>query len=58
MVLTGTISLGGGVPRTSFSRIEWNVSGLTTLPATATISGRLVTASGTRSFSFLVDVDD
>jgi hypothetical protein len=58
MVLSGTISLGGGVPRTSFSRIEWNVSGLTTLPATATISGRLVTASGTRSFSFLVDVDD
>lgn len=58
MVLQGRTTLGGGVPRTTLDRLEWTLSGLTTLPASARISGRLVAGGQERAFSFDLLLDD
>jgi len=59
MVVTGQVTIGGGVPRTSLTRFEWGVTGVRSLPANAEISGALTPAGGQqRSFAFIVMVDD
>jgi hypothetical protein len=58
MVMSGTLTVGGGVPRVALTRVEWSMSGLTTLPSTARVSGRLVAGSQSRTFSFDVPIDD
>jgi hypothetical protein len=58
MLASGEIVLGGGTPRLALTRLEWTVSGIRSLPAVATFSGRLVTATGERRYSFTVPVDD
>ena len=58
MVLDGNITLGGGVPRTTFSHLDWSVGGINSLPTTARISGTMTVANRDRPFEFLVEVDD
>jgi hypothetical protein len=58
MVIQGRTTLGGGVPRTTLDRLEWTISGLTSLPASARISGRLVAGGQERAFSFDLLLDD
>jgi hypothetical protein len=58
MVVSGVLTFGGGVPRVALTRVEWSLTGLTTLPATLRISGRLVAGSQSRTFSFDVPIDD
>ena len=59
MVVAGQFTIGGGVPRTALTRLEWAVSGLRSLPADAAIQGTLTAAGGQqRPFAFTVTVDD
>jgi hypothetical protein len=58
MNATGDITLGGGVPKVTLSRIEWIVSGLDGFPGVLTISGRLVSGARQSAFSFQVHLDD
>jgi hypothetical protein len=59
MVVTGQLTIGGGVPRTTLTRLEWAIGGLGSLPANATIRGTLVAAGGQqRPFAFTLTVDD
>jgi hypothetical protein len=59
MVVAGQITIGGGVPRTTLTRLEWTISGVRSLPANATIRGTLAAAGGQqRPFAFTVMVDD
>jgi hypothetical protein len=58
MVVQGRATLGGGVPRTTLDRLEWTVSGISTFPANARISGRLVAGGQERAFSFDLVLDD
>jgi hypothetical protein len=58
MVVQGALTLGGGVPRTTLSRLEWTVSGLGTFPARARIAGRLVGGGRERAYAFELVVDD
>jgi hypothetical protein len=58
MIVQGPITFGGGVPTITLSRMEWSASGISSLPGTIRISGRLVRGTLDRSFSFDVIVDD
>jgi hypothetical protein len=59
MVVAGQFTLGGGVPRTALTRLEWAVTGVRPLPANATIRGTLATVgSQQRAFAFAVMLDD
>lgn len=58
MLVEGAMTLGGGLPRVTLSRMEWVISGSGSLPETVTVSGRLVRGSEERTFSFQVLVDD
>jgi hypothetical protein len=57
MVLEGQPILGGNVPRVALTRLEWSITALSS-PGTVRISGRLVTASAERAFSFELVTDD
>jgi hypothetical protein len=41
----------------TLSRLEWSISSLATLPSTARISGKLVSGTTERAFSFDLVVD-
>ena len=59
MVVAGQFTVGGGVPRTALTRLEWAISGLRSLPADAAIQKTLTAAGGQqRPFAFTVRVDD
>jgi hypothetical protein len=58
MVVLGRTTLGGGVPRVTLDRLEWTVSGISSFPANARISGRLVAGAQERTFSFDLVLDD
>ncbi|HEV2735684.1 MAG TPA: hypothetical protein VGV85_12640 [Longimicrobiaceae bacterium] len=58
MVVQGRTTLGGGLPRVTLDRLEWSVSGVSSFPANARISGRLVAGAQERSFSFDLVLDD
>ena len=58
MVVDGALTLGGGVPMVTLSRLEWAVSGLGSFPATIRIAGRLVSGAQQRTYAFDVLVDD
>jgi hypothetical protein len=58
MVVQGRTMLGGGVPRVTLDRLEWSLSGASSFPANARISGRLVAGSQERAFSFDLVLDD
>jgi hypothetical protein len=58
MVVQGRTTLGGGVPRVTLDRLEWSVSGVSSFPANARISGRLVAGAQERAFSFDLLLDD
>jgi hypothetical protein len=58
MIVTGSLTMGGGIPQTTVSRMEWTVSGISSFPANATIEGRLVNDRGDRRFSFKLVLDD
>jgi hypothetical protein len=57
MVVEGQPVIGGNVPRIALTRLEWSVTALPS-PNTVRIAGMLTGASGTRSFSFELVVDD
>ncbi len=51
--------MGGGVPRTALTRLEWMLTGVSSFPANARISGRMVAENGEqRTFSFDLVLDD
>jgi hypothetical protein len=58
MLLSGNTTLGGGVPRVLADRIEWSVSGFSTLPGTMKISGKIVRGTNERAFSYDLLIDD
>jgi hypothetical protein len=59
MIMAGQLTIGGGVPRTTLTRLEWSIAGVGSLPANATIRGTLIAAGGQqRPFAFTVMVDD
>ena len=59
MVVAGQLTIGGGVPRTTLTRLEWAITGVRSLPANAEIRGTLTAAGGQqRAFAFTVMVDD
>ena len=58
MIVDGSLTMGGGIPRTSVERLEWTVSGISTLPASVLIEGRLVAGGNQRGYAFSVVVDD
>jgi hypothetical protein len=58
MIVQGPLTFGGGVPRITLSRLEWSISSIATLPSTARISGKLVSGTTERAFSFDLVVDD
>jgi hypothetical protein len=58
MVVQGSLTLGGGVPKVTVSRLEWSVSGVADLPGTIRITGRLVSGAQQRTFAFELTVDD
>ncbi|HYD51596.1 MAG TPA: hypothetical protein VEA99_03170, partial [Gemmatimonadaceae bacterium] len=58
MQILGSITFGGGLPTTTLSRLEWNVTGLGAFPRTIDIGGRLVGVGNPVSFSHAVLVDD
>lgn len=58
MVVYGDVRIGGGVPRTSFTRLEWDISGLNGDPWHARIAGVLLNGAERRDFSFDVVLDD
>ena len=59
MIVEGELTIGGGVPRTTLSRLEWAVTGVRSLPANAQIRGRVTAAGGQqRAFAFTLTVDD
>jgi hypothetical protein len=57
MTVDGQPILGGNVPRVALTRLEWSITALSS-PGAVRISGRLVTASAERMFSFEVITDD
>jgi hypothetical protein len=57
MVVDGQLVLGGNLPRIALTRLEWSITALST-PNTVRIAGTLVGATGTRSFSFDLLIDD
>jgi len=58
MVVQGALTLGGGVPRTTLSRLEWTVTGLGDFPTRIRIAGRLVGGGRERTYAFELVVDD
>ena len=50
--------MGGGVPRTTLDRLEWDISGFTSLPGKLQISGSLLAADQERAFAFELVLDD
>ncbi|MEP6835847.1 MAG: hypothetical protein ABJB74_20835 [Gemmatimonas sp.] len=58
MRITGPITIGGGVPITTFSSIEWTIVPPVTYPGTGEISGTLVVGGKSRTFRYTVAVDD
>jgi len=59
MVVAGQLTIGGGVPRTTLTRLEWVITGVRSLPANAEIRGTLTAAVGQqRPIAFTVMVDD
>lgn len=58
MRVTGPITLGGGVPVTTFSLIEWTLDIPPALPGTGEIFGRFVANGVSRTFRFIVALDD
>ena len=58
MLVDGSLTMGGGIPRTSVERLEWTVSGTSSLPASVLIEGRLVAGGNQRGYAFSVVVDD
>lgn len=58
MRVTGPVTIGGGVPVTTFSLIEWTLDIPPSYPGNAEISGRIVANGVSRTFRFTVLVDD
>lgn len=57
MAIDGQPLLGGNVPRVALTRLEWSITALSS-PGAVRISGKLVTASAERAFSFELVTDD
>lgn len=58
MAVSGSFTVDGGLPRVTLPRLEWTVSGVSSLPANARISGIITTATEQRTFSFNLVLDD
>ncbi len=59
MIVQGRFTVGGGVPRTTLTRLEWMLTGVSSFPTNARISGRMVAENGEqRTFSFDLVLDD
>jgi hypothetical protein len=57
MVIDGQPVIGGNVPRVQLTRLEWSVTALSS-PGNVRIAGTLTSATGARSFSFDLLIDD
>ncbi len=58
MRITGPITIGGGIPMTTFSSIEWTIVPPATYPGNGEISGTLVAGGKSLTFRFTVFLDD
>ncbi len=59
MIVQGRFTVGGGIPGATFTRLEWTLTGVSSYPANARISGRLLGENGEqRTFSFDLVLDD
>lgn len=57
MRVVGSMTVGGGLPRTTLSRLDWSLSGIKTYPANAHMEMQIV-GDKQRSFSINLVLDD
>lgn len=58
MVVGEPFTVGGGLPRTTRTRLEWTVSGVASLPAAVRIAGVVAAGGSERLFTFGLVLDD
>lgn len=58
MHITGPITIGGAMPVTTFSAIDWMLIPPATYPGNGQISGTLTANGKSRTFQFSVLLDD
>lgn len=58
LVVRGSLTVGGGVPRTTFSAFEWSTSFPDGLPSDAAVTMTLVTGQDRWEYTYTVPVDD
>jgi hypothetical protein len=54
MGVVGPVTFGGGMPRTTLTRLDWSLTGVSSLPANARITMQI--ADGTRQRTFVADL--
>ncbi len=58
MRVSGPATFGGGLPRTTVTRIDWSVTGIASLPANARVTMQISDGTRQRSFSADIVLDD
>lgn len=58
LVVRGSLTVGGGVPRTTVSAFEWSTSFPAGLPSDAAITMTLVTGQDRWEYTYIVPIDD
>ena len=58
IIIEGTLTIGGGIPKVTIRRMEWALEGAKPFPAQVRIFGKIYGEADERTFSFDLIVDD